>query len=70
MKEESAVAWVESKVKSMIENGGCEDLLPVLTHLEEAKKIEEQQHRRTHNQHLMSNYQSFEHYWKGTYKNK
>jgi len=41
--KQTAVGYIELKVKSMIENGGCEDLLPVLIHIEQAKEMERQQ---------------------------
>lgn len=45
-KNQTSLDWLELKIQAMIANGGSEDLLPVLSHIKEARKIDEDQARR------------------------
>ena len=36
---QTSIEWLENKVKLMIEHNGCEDLLAVLQHIEQAKEM-------------------------------
>jgi len=44
-----------------------QDLL-MMDAMKQAKAIEKEQHSRTYNQRLLSNFQTFEHYWNETFK--
>jgi hypothetical protein len=48
-KKQTAVNYIEIKVKQMIENGGDADLLAVLQHINKAKAMEEEQIILAHN---------------------
>jgi hypothetical protein len=41
--KQTAVDWLKASVELMIKNGGCEDLLSVLVHIEQAKAMEKKQ---------------------------
>ena len=40
---QTSIEWLENKVKLMIEHNGCEDLLAVLQHIEQAKEMHKQE---------------------------
>jgi hypothetical protein len=39
----TSIEWLKNKVKLMVEHNGCEDLLAVLQHIEQAKEIHKQE---------------------------
>jgi hypothetical protein len=43
MSKQTAVQSLKLKVMQMINNGGCEDLLAVIVHIDEAIKLEKKQ---------------------------
>jgi len=72
-KRQTAVDWHHEKVSNMIEQlkrkyVNQEEFLDSLLKIRnQAKEMEKEQHRKTYNQSLMSNFQSFDDYYTETY---
>jgi len=83
---QTSIEWLENKVKLMIEHNGCEDLLAVLEHIEQAKEIHKKEIIDSYNQGYrdgendsfysvtnkkdISEYSNADNYYNQTYKNE
>jgi len=62
-----SVEWLESKIQKEIATYGSISPKLISIFAEQAKAIHKKEHERTYKQYLMSNYQTFEDYYKETF---
>ena len=62
-----SVEWLETKIQKEIATYGSISPKLISIFAEQAKAIHKQEHERTYKQYLMSNYQTFEDYYKETF---
>lgn len=62
-----SVEWLERKIQKEIAMYGSISSKMISIFAEQAKAIHKQEHERTYKQYLMSNYQTFEDYYKETF---
>ena len=62
-----SVEWLSTKIQKEIATYGSISPKLISIFAEQAKAIHKQEHERTYKQYLMSNYQTFEDYYKETF---
>jgi hypothetical protein len=65
MSKQTAVEWLYEEITKKSVNDPNHNVLGIF---EQAKEMEKSQHEKTYNQRLLSNFQTFEHYYNETYK--
>ena len=63
-----SVEWLSTKIQKEIATYGSISPKLISIFAEQAKAIHKQEHERTYKQYLMSNYQTFEDYYKETFR--
>ena len=67
--KQSSIEWIYNNLKSHFEHDG--DLLEAVNmSFEQAKAMHKEEHRKTFNQGLMSNFQNFDDYYNETFNTK
>jgi hypothetical protein len=70
-KKQSSIQWLEQMVDNMIVNGGSEDLLAVIEHIQQAKAMHKTEHFNTWWHGISQNEPiTFEQYYNETFKNQ
>jgi hypothetical protein len=63
-----SVDWLESKIQNYLATYGSISPKMISVFASYSKTIHKKEHEITYNQYLMSNYQTFEHYYEETFK--